>query len=319
MNANIFDKQADLKKELNEVKSLIDKKLSTDQVEFSQIVKNSFNENSKMIRPALALICASYKSANRQQAISLAAAMEMLHVATLIHDDIIDNSDYRRGKEAIQKSHGVGYAVICGDYLFAKSYQMLFENNKAASIKLMGNNVVKMCFGEVEQYYQRHNHTITVEKYLSIIEKKTAAFFESNCVLGAKLANCHKKEVETLKKFGHDLGMIFQIQDDILDFEKSQSQIGKPALSDLNRGNFSLPLIIAMQNDTELADYLSCHEVYDIPYVLDVIEKTQALDKAKAYYQAYMDSIIVHLANVTNDDVRDKLKIVVDVVIERNT
>lgn len=317
MKINIFENYPKLKSELDQVKIVIDQQLTTDQVKFSEAVKNSFNENSKMIRPALALIASSYQKKDRKQAINLAAAMEILHVATLIHDDIIDNSQLRRGKPTIHTTHDVGFAVICGDYLYAKSYQLLFETQNLNALQYMGGNVVKMCFGEVEQYLERHNNEITVEKYFSIIEKKTASFFQINCVLGARLAKCSEKQVETLKQFGYYLGILFQLQDDLLDFEKSDDQLGKPSLSDVKRGNYSLPIIIAMQKDTSLKSYMNTNSTIDFDVIMKSITETNALDIVREYCGKYSLLVKKQLQLIDHAEVREKMSFLVDKIIIR--
>ncbi len=266
------------------VKNVIDEHLTTQRHEFNETVKAYFNERAKLIRPSLTLIAASYKNKIGDKELQCAAAMEILHVGTLIHDDIIDESFTRRGMETLNKKYGVGYALICGDYLLTKSYEMLFKVKNFKALEYIGSNTVDMCFGEVSQYLNRNNADIDIDVYLDIIDKKTVALFQSNLIVGATLTSMPKAEIDYLIEFGKYFGRIFQIIDDIKDFIDTQENFGKPVLNDISKGIYSLPIILAKTKCPDILDDLSDG---NIEQVLKKVQSAEAIAEAKSYLDEY--------------------------------
>ncbi len=265
-----------LKNYLTQVQDKLEQELTTKEHKFNDTVLQYFNENAKLIRPALTLIAASYKNDVREKEITCAAAMEMLHVASLIHDDIIDNSDFRRGVETINKTHGVGFAVICGDFLFSKSFEMLFKTENYNALKYVGSNTVDMCFGEVEQFVNKFNQGISYDSYIGIIDKKTGSLFQSNLIAGATLTKMKKSDSDKLLEFGKYFGRVFQITDDIKDYQLGEKELGKPVLHDISNGVYSLPIIIALDKG-----YIAKEDIgNDFSDTINVLKRTSAIDEA---------------------------------------
>lgn len=315
----IYDRIPNLEVNLNKVSDVINIQLNTSEVVFTDTVKQMFNKNSKMVRPALVLISSMYQKKVIKQAIDLAAAVELFHVATLIHDDIIDEAKLRRNQKTIHEKYDVGFAVICGDYLFSKAFQLVFETQDLNSISLMGNNITKIVFGEVEQYLDKYNEDISITRYLDVIEKKTASFFATSLVLGGRLAKAPQAELNTLEKFGTALGMIFQIQDDLLDFE-NESTIGKSSMSDIKRGTYSLPIIIALSKSLEFKNYITTtEEDYDFKYIVDQLHHTNALAETQQYLDDYYSKCQDYLNQLRNDEVRTNLASLVSTLIIRKS
>ncbi len=313
----IFKEIPELNNKLSTVQKLIHEELTTDETKFSETIKAYFNANAKLIRPAFVLTAASYKdSYPNEEDIACAAAVEMLHVASLIHDDIIDNASTRRGIETVNKSHDVGYAVICGDFLYAKSYQLLFDTQNIAGLKYVGSKVCNMAFGEVMQYYEKFNSKLTVEKYLDIIASKSAALFQSNLIVGANLAGVDEKEQELLASFGLNYGLLFQIQDDILDY--LNKDMYKPIKSDLNRGIYTLPIIICTNKSDEFRTYLDSGNI-DMETVLDYIEKYSGVEESLHYLEKYYQNCCDILEKLSSDKARSNLKYILDITYRRLT
>ncbi|MDR1781901.1 MAG: polyprenyl synthetase family protein [Bacilli bacterium] len=314
--STIFEEYPIINNKLNEVKKTIDDRLTTSEIKFSKVVRSIFNENSKLIRPSLVLIASEYNENVSEKAISLAAAVEMMHVASLVHDDIIDNAKTRRNQPTINEQYDIGYAVICGDYLFSKAFEIIFESQDLKGISKMGNNVTNMVFGEVEQYLDKYNQEINVERYLSMIEKKTASFFATSLTLGAYLAKVKQKEIDLLELIGKNMGMLFQIQDDLLDF-KSNNITGKTSnMSDLKRGIYSLPIIIAMENDLKFKEYLKSEDInYD--NIKTYLTNNKALEKCDDYIQKYYQETIKLINELSNNNVKEKLNYLVNKLLRR--
>lgn len=306
MKYKFFNDNPQLSEDLEEVQKIILKQLTSDNTSFSDVIKKSFNENSKLVRPALVLIGANYNSKVKKQALSLGAAVEMMHVASLIHDDIIDEAKIRRAIPTINEQYDNGYAVICGDFLFSKSFELIFKTQDLKGISLMGTNVTNMVFGEVEQYLNRFNLDMSIDDYLSIIDKKTANFMATSLVLGANLAMVNENEKKKLENVGRYLGIYFQLQDDLLDFSQ-ENIIGKSSQTDIKRGTYSLPLIITLQKDNELKDYLKTSDEFDYQYVYNKLSEYDAFNISQNYIDDYYQKINKTIEALSNNAVKEQL------------
>ncbi len=293
-----------LSQKLEEVRNVIELELQTDEEDFNKVISKYFNNNAKMLRPALVIIAATYNKNLRGKDIKCAAAAEMLHVATLIHDDIIDNAKIRRGIRTIHDEYDVGYAVICGDVLYAKSYQMLFNSSNFNGIKYVSNKVYDMAFGEVKQYIEKYNYQLSIDKYLDIIAKKSAALFQTNLAIGAQLAGVKKYEEELLLDFGLKFGMMFQIQDDILDVLSFDMK--KPIQSDMKRGVYTLPILICASNNEEFSIMLDLYQNDKVEFnqLDEYLKSTDSIEKAIDMYEMYSAACFEIVDKLGNEDVK---------------
>ena len=196
-------------------------------------------------------------------AVKLAAAVEVLHLATLVHDDVIDDADTRRGLPTLQKKFGKRTAVICGDYLLSRALQIAasIENKKDYLDIDVPDYVARICVGELSEQINTENFDLSVYQYLKIIAGKTAALFEASFFAGAVLSGCDRSEYGAYKKLGHYLGMIFQLTDDCMDFEATESVAQKPVQSDFEKGVVTLPVIRALRMDPGLKERAARQEV----------------------------------------------------------
>jgi heptaprenyl diphosphate synthase len=205
---------------------------------------------------ALLLLAASSgeDGAAPADAVTAAAAIELLHLATLVHDDVIDDADERRGKPSIKSRFGNKAAVVCGDYLFCKCFTMVAEIAKRYQdqYELVARAVTKICLGELRQLRHNADAALTVRRYLKIIAGKTSALFALSMYTGALLAGEEPMRVRRLARAGHYIGMAFQLTDDCLDYETQGHILKKPVKNDLAEGVVTLPLILAMAEKPEL-------------------------------------------------------------------
>ena len=203
----------------------------------------------KLIRPLLVIYSGnlfSYK--NNDDLLKAAVAAELIHMASLVHDDIIDNSAFRRNKPSVNKTWGNHYAVLCGDYLFAKAFALLSDIRLMNSMKYMIEAIQSMCHGEVLQASERFITNTGLDMYYNKIAKKTAIFLGCCCKSGAAIAGAGEKQIDLAARFGVNLGYAFQIIDDIFDFCGNPEVMGKPICQDLMQGNLTLPVILLMSN-----------------------------------------------------------------------
>lgn len=185
--------------------------------------------------------------------IILAAAIEAMHLASLIHDDIIDGSAYRRGEKTAVQKFGPDFSLLLGDFFFIRSIARTFSLEDPEIPRMIAATAQEMIEGEMEELEESYNFNLTLDRYLKIIEKKTASLFRTTCQLGCNLGRAGKKEEAVLVEYGLNLGLAFQVIDDLLDLVGQPEVTGKPAFSDLREGRITLPLIAALQHSEPAA------------------------------------------------------------------
>lgn len=235
-------------------KVAIDKLLNEAPYILREYTKHLAKSQGKLIRAKGLLVCSmNEKNEVHENAVHLAVAVELLHLATLVHDDVIDDSALRRGQETLQKKFGKKRAVICGDYLLSLALKLtmqLKEKEKYTEFNLP-SFVSRVCLGELEQYANNGNLKMSTMRYLKIIRGKTAALFEGAFLAGSIFSGEKTEAQHEYAKLGRYLGMIFQLTDDCIDFEASESQAKKPVGRDFEAGVVTLPLIHALKENKE--------------------------------------------------------------------
>lgn len=207
------------------------------------------NAGGKRLRPVFVLLSGTFGTFDRNQLVRAAVALELIHMATLVHDDVVDNADTRRGKPTVKANYGNRMAMYTGDFIFAQALSVLSEIPSQALHKSLSRAIELMCIGEIEQIRDLFNFDQGIRKYLMRIRRKTAFLIEMSCMLGAIVANAEDRAVASLRRFGYYAGMAFQITDDILDFTASEAKLGKPVGSDLRQGNVTIPTLFALSDD----------------------------------------------------------------------
>ena len=200
--------------------------------------------SGKFLRPILVLLSSKIQSgADRAAVIRLAVAAELIHTATLVHDDIIDDSDFRRNQPSVHSKWGREISIVSGDYLYAKAFVILANFGDSKISQAFATCAHIMCEGELKQIEKRKDFSLPEEEYLRIIHKKTAALFQAACMGGATLAGAGPESVERLRRFGYGLGMAFQIVDDCMDLTMGHEALGKKAGLDLSKSDMTLPIL----------------------------------------------------------------------------
>lgn len=239
------------------VRAEIDRVLSKSPLIIREYTKHLMASQGKYIRATSVLLCAEDKEGKiGPNAIKIAAAIEILHLATLVHDDIIDNADLRRGDVTLQKKYGKRTAVICGDYLLSVALRLAasIENKKDYIDLELPDYVGRVCLGELNQHINNKNLNLSIYGYLKIISGKTAALFEASFLAGAILSKCNEVEAKNYKRLGFYIGMIFQLTDDCIDFENTVETANKPVQSDYEQGVITLPLIHALSKKKDFKE-----------------------------------------------------------------
>ena len=215
----------------------------------SEISTYVFQKKGKRIRPALLLLCSRLLSYLGRDHIFMAALVEFIHTASLIHDDIIDNADVRRGRDSVHTRWGPNISVLLGDYLYIKTLGLSLEGEHPQIIRILTDISAQMIEGELTEYAMSGNLELGEQDYFEIINKKTASLFSASCQIGGILGRATPAEEGSLVAYGRNLGMTFQIIDDLLDFSGNERELGKPILSDLSEGRITLPLIYTLNQD----------------------------------------------------------------------
>lgn len=245
----------------------------------------------KMIRAQSLLACSQDREGYvHPDAVKLAASVELLHLATLVHDDVIDDAATRRGQPTLQKLFGNRSAVICGDYLFCLSLRIAATVSRDREyFKLsMPDYMSRVCLGELSQNINNRNFDLSVYRYLKIISGKTAALFEAAFYAGAVICEDSKDEADKYSRLGRYVGMIFQLTDDCLDYEATQKKAKKPVLSDFEHGVITLPLIYAFQKDAGLKRQAKSEKLTK-EQSFRAVSKTGGIDFTKSVSKKYFD------------------------------
>jgi heptaprenyl diphosphate synthase len=266
-------------------------------------VRSLLEANGKMLRPAFVTLSARFGDFEAEKAYTLAASVEMLHMATLIHDDVIDESAFRRGKPAVHTVFGKRHAVLLGDFLFGRCFLTATDFITPGKERSILNAVSRICESELEQGNALYNPDSSVRKYLRRIAGKTAALFAISCYAGGTASGCPGETTAILRRIGYCVGMGFQIIDDILDFTSEQTTLGKPVGGDLKAGIFTLPIIFALKTseNTTVVDGTSAggtllQELRKHPYskrrlskIIQQVYSLGGIEKAREIASGYTD------------------------------
>lgn len=248
-----WDSFPQVQKDMIEISHIILKHVNSVPGLLGQALEDTFSVPGKMLRPACVMLFGAFgpdADQKHEELKKIATSIETLHNATLIHDDIIDESSMRHGRPSIQTKYGKHIAVYAGDYLFALSLTLLSENAKSLhSVIADGKTMQNILVGETEQYNNAYNIDISEKEYLDQIKGKTGVLFGLACFIGAYESGIKVTKALKAKKFGEYLGQAFQLRDDILDYTTTSSTFKKPVLLDVKDGIYSGPLIFALQND----------------------------------------------------------------------
>ena len=236
---------------MREVDAVIQERLSSDVALINQISHYIISAGGKRIRPMLVLLFANALGFKGRERFELAATVEFIHTATLLHDDVVDESALRRGRETANAMFGNAASVLVGDFLYSRAFQMMVSTNRMRILEVLADATNVIAEGEVLQLMNMHDADLSVDDYLKVIRFKTAKLFEASARLGAVLANADFETEEACASFGRALGTAFQLIDDLLDYEGSTQQLGKNVGDDLREGKATLPLLIAMERAAE--------------------------------------------------------------------
>ena len=250
----MWEAYPELQSELIQTIELMDSKIRLRNKPIEHALIDMMHTGGKLVRPAYTLLFSTFgEDHDPSRARAFAAAIEVLHMATLIHDDIIDDSPKRRGQNTIQSKYGKDVAVYAGDYLFTISFKLLTDySNSMKQMQINTSGMERILMGEIDQMNLRYNQKITIRNYLTQISGKTAQLFALACYSGALEGGQTEKFARHCYYIGSHIGMAFQIMDDILDYSQTAESFGKPVLEDMRQGIYSAPLIYAIRKNPSI-------------------------------------------------------------------
>ncbi len=271
---------------MRQVDAVIRTRLSSQVALIDQISSYIVTAGGKRIRPRLVLLFSEALGFRGPEQFELAAVVEFIHTATLLHDDVVDESSMRRGRATANATFGNAASVLVGDFLYSRAFQMMVGINRIRVLDVLADATNVIAEGEVLQLMNMHDPDITVEAYLRVIRFKTAKLFEASARLGAVLAEAPAQVEESCAAFGRALGTAFQLVDDLLDYEGNSHQLGKNVGDDLREGKPTMPLLIAMERGTETERRTIRHaiehgEVERLGDVIAIVKATGALDATR--------------------------------------
>jgi geranylgeranyl pyrophosphate synthase/phage shock protein PspC (stress-responsive transcriptional regulator) len=288
-----------------------------------EMMESMLSGSGKKMRPAIALLAGRYGNYNLEVLVPLAASIEILHTATLVHDDVIDEAAERRGKPTAAALFGNSASVMLGDYMFAHAAEFIARTDNTRVVRHFARTLGRMASGELEQDISAFQYSGDVQKYLDRIGGKTASLFATAAEGGGIVTGAPEPQVEALRHYGESLGMAFQIVDDILDFTGDPGVMGKPAGSDLREGTLTLPTLFYMQQqpDDNLVkrafDDIDREE--NITLAIEEIRGSTALDEAVQAARRFGDRAHEALSALPASEQGDRLDGLIDYVLERDS
>lgn len=316
--------QAPIKDELASLNQTLVEKLRTSSPLMNKIIDRYLLTKGKQIRPILVLLCAQMTHEITRATISAAAAIELLHNASLIHDDVVDNASYRRTQPTINAEEDNRVAVLVGDFFVSCALQCGVETGQIPIVATMATLGQELAHGEIDQLDNARLHRLSEDAYFDVIRRKTASLFKACMSVGAYSVHANSDSMQRLEKFGELLGLCFQIKDDVFDYYEDRT-IGKPTGNDLREGKITLPLLYALthnkgkENESmlELIDKESL-TTEEIERLIDYAKEKGGIEYANGKMEHLKQEAIQQLAAFPESDTRKALLAILDYTIDRD-
>ncbi len=316
---DVYDLIADDK---NAVDETIQARLKSSVVLINQISGYIINSGGKRLRPILVLLTARAFGYQGSHHVDLAAVVEFIHTATLLHDDVVDGSELRRGQHSANAVWGNEASVLVGDFLYSRAFQMMVDIRSMRVMEILSNATNTIAEGEVLQLLNCRDADTTEERYLNVIRYKTAKLFEAAAQLGAVIADRSPEEEQAMVRYGLHLGTAFQLVDDVLDYSAEPEQTGKNIGDDLAEGKPTLPLIHAMRHGTPeqagvIREAIENGGRDQIDAIINAVESTGAIEYTSRSARAEADLALAALAGIPDSPFKEALKTLADFSVSR--
>ena len=312
--------------DLEEVEKEIKKNFHSDVVLIPDVSEYLSSSGGKRIRPLLLLLSSRACGYKGKKAIKHSCVVEFIHTATLLHDDVVDDADVRRGNPSANSKWGNEASVLVGDFLFAKSFELMSSEEDSRIIKTMSEACTLLSEGEVLQLINLYNTDITEEEYLKVVFRKTAALIAASCKLGAILSDSPDYVIESFNSYGMNIGYSFQLIDDALDYMGDEIKTGKKIGNDLLDGNITLPLLHLLSKVDEIRKerlkkiILESDELHarDLIFVLELMKEFDSVSYTRNLARHYADSAKSSLSGIKKSEHLESLISLADFIVDRN-
>lgn len=312
---DLWEDYPEIAEEMKAVEEFIKAGVTSRNSLLADIAGTLAGAGGKRLRPSFVVLSARFGKYDREKTLPLAGAVEVLHMATLVHDDVIDRAGMRRGKPTVSQKYGIDMAVYTGDFLFTKAVLMLSGNVQADRLDLVARAVKTICEGEVDQFQERYDIETSILSYLKRINKKTAILFAASCLLGAYSSECGEDTARSLARFGLCFGMAFQIKDDLLDFLSDFETTGKPVGSDLRGGVVTMPVIYALRSSRRLQELFKGYagkkgrfSFDEYRLVNELVRESGGIESTAGMLRRYVDRGLKALERLPENDERSILR-----------
>jgi len=298
--------------DMQAVDAVIQHRLSSEVVLVNQLSQYIVNSGGKRLRPLLSLMSSQAYGYRGEHHHTLAAIIEFIHTATLLHDDVVDESELRRGRETANALFGNAASVLVGDFLYSRAFEMMVDVGSMKVMQILAETTNVIAEGEVMQLMNCHDAGTTEQRYLDVIHAKTAKLFEAATRLGAVLCDRPASEEQAMASYGMHLGTAFQLIDDVLDYSSSSEEMGKNVGDDLAEGKPTLPLIYAMRNGTEEQSKVVRKAIEEgglnyLDQVMDAIRQTGAIEYTEKTAQQEAELAIQQLEHLPASEYKEAM------------
>jgi len=287
-----------LSSDLNVIEKELEETINAQAPLLRQASLHLLKAGGKRIRPVFVLLAGRFGDYDINVIKNVAVTLELIHTASLVHDDVIDDAELRRGKQTIKAKWDNRIAMYTGDYIFARALELMTEISNPDAHKILSNTMVELCLGEIEQIKDKYRYDQNLRDYLRRIKRKTALLIAASCQLGAAATNVNEEIHKKLFQFGYFVGMSFQIIDDVLDFTSTEKELGKPAGGDLLQGNITLPVLFAMENWDIKQEIIKVHEHTErseMDKIIQLVKDSGAIERSLSVSDRYLDKALAIL------------------------
>lgn len=314
-----------LKKDLQDIEDALTDIIDAEHPVLREASLQLLRAGGKRIRPVFVLLSGQFGNYQQQKEDikTVAVALELIHMATLVHDDVVDDASLRRGKPTVKELYGNRVAMYTGDYMLARALEVITSIKDPSIHRLLSRTLVQVVEGEIAQIEDKYNLDQTLRDYLRRIKRKTALLIATSCKLGAIASGTTSKQANQLYRYGYNVGMSFQIIDDILDFTASPEELGKPTGSDLIQGNITLPVFYASNNlqfNQDLQQLFKNQEnmkEQDIEHVLQSLKMTDAIEESYQLSNLYLQKSLYEMKQMPNSRAKRTLQMIASYIGKR--
>ena len=321
---NFSEIQALMKSDLKMTDDILINRLNSNVELINQMSHYIINSGGKRIRPLLLLLCARATSYSGKDHYAMAVVIELIHTATLLHDDVVDESATRRGQNTANELWGNAPSVLVGDFLYSRAFEIMVEPNSMEIMRVLSKATNQISEGEVLQLLNIRNAKVSRSEYFAVIEQKTACLFKAACQIAGILSESSEELITALGSFGMHLGNAFQIIDDTLDYESNSSMIGKEIGDDLSEGKVTLPMIYALEQTTGkenkiLTNAITEADASNIDNIVDILVNVKAFEFSRNVAKDESIKALNSLKVIPESNYRSALKLLCELSLERQS